>query len=176
MGSTCLMMMLPFTKFRKKKEKMLLQHQEINIIEYVTGSWGVTLTVVTAAYQHHFHVTLWWVMILLKTPYSYLHFHTAVLVRVNRGRCYVQWKVKFFFPLPPPQEHSTLSRNACVSFWGLLLLNWGCCLISKVVCCLTISHWKPNFELFAVGEVDPWHWAALTEQVFPFSLELVSTI
>lgn len=42
----------------EKKQRKILQHQEMNIIEYVTGSWEVTVILVTAAYQHSFHITL----------------------------------------------------------------------------------------------------------------------
>lgn len=107
-------MMLPFIKSGGGGRRNILQHQEMNIIEYVTGSWEVTFILVTATYQHSFHITLRLVIVLLKTPYSYLHFYITVLVHVNRGWCYNQ--LKFFFPLPPPQEHLELSKNACVSF------------------------------------------------------------
>lgn len=42
----------------EKKKKKILQHQDMNVIEYVTESWEVTLILVTAAYQQCFHITL----------------------------------------------------------------------------------------------------------------------
>lgn len=46
------------TIYKIWEKKEILQYQEMNIIEYVTGSWGVTFILVTAAYQHCFHITL----------------------------------------------------------------------------------------------------------------------